>query len=54
MGNIDTFSDKLDFFPTYGITLWSEDNWTLIKPISRADYASKILGCVKTPLHLIY
>lgn len=54
MGSIDIFSDMLDFFQSYSITSWSEDNQTLTKPISRADYTSERLGYVKTPLHLIY
>lgn len=55
MGNLDRFSDMLDIFIlSFTITSWSENNQTLIKPISRADYASKRLGCVKATVHLIY
>lgn len=55
MGNVERFSDMLDtFILSFNITSWSENNQTLIKPISRADCASKRLGCVKATLHLIY
>lgn len=36
------FLDMLDtFILSFSITSWSENNQTLIKPISRADYVSK-------------